>query len=322
MNVLITSAGRRTSLLQAFKKATASRSGKLWASDIDGIAPTLYMADEAIRSPRVSDESYIEFLLALVEKNNIRLIVPTIDTELPKLSQNEKLFNDIGCILATSDFNLVDICQDKWKTVQVFSNMGIRVPESWLPEKYDNTPEILFVKPRNGSASVNTHKVTKNQLPNILQQVPDAIIQEYLPYDEITVDALMDFSGNLVHYVLRKRIRTIGGESIQGITISDELYRPFLINLFNQIGLLGGRGPLTVQLFLGKEGPILSEINPRFGGGFPLGLAAGGIYPEWLLQMIEGQTVSSRVGEYKTGIYMTRYYSEIITDHPLWDISS
>ncbi len=318
MNVLITSAGRRTSLLIAFKKALLQRNGKVLAGDIDGLAPSLFMADEVIRLPRVTENSYVDYLLELVKKKNLKLIVPTIDTELPILAANKKDFNELGCMLATSDLNMVNISQDKWQTVCTFYAVGIQVPASWLPHKYDDAPEDLFIKPRNGSASINAFRTTKNDLSQIIPKVPNPIIQEHLPYDEITIDALLDFSGNLIHYVPRRRIRTIGGESIQGVTISDDSNRTFLLELFKQISLLGGRGPVTVQVFLGPEGPILSEINPRFGGGFPLGLAAGGNYPEWLLQMIEGRKVESRIGEYQTGLYMTRYYSEIITENPFW----
>ena len=318
MNVLITSAGRRTSLLMAFKKAVLQRNGTVLAGDIDGLAPSLFMADDVIRLPRVTEKFYVDCLLELVKKKSIKLIVPTIDTELPILAAKKKDFNKLGCMLATSDLNMINICQDKWQTVCNFSRIGIRVPASWLPYKYDDAPEEVFIKPRNGSASINTFRTTKKELAQMITRVPNAIIQEYLPFSEVTIDALFDFSGNIIHYVPRRRIRTIGGESIQGVTISDDSNRTFLLELFKQISLLGGRGPVTVQVFLGPEGPILSEINPRFGGGFPLGLAAGGNYPEWLLQMIEGRKVESKIGEYQTGLYMTRYYSEIITETPFW----
>jgi len=302
----------------AFKKAVQKKNGKVFAGDIDGLAPSLYVADEAIKLPRITDDSYIDFLLNLVAEKGIKLIVPTIDTELPMLAANNTSFLELGCMVATSDIGFVKVCQDKWVTVEYFSKAGIRVPTSWLPDNYEGVPNEIFIKPRNGSASINTFKTAKQELQQIISRVPNAIIQEYLPYDEITVDALMDFSGNLIHYVPRIRIRTVGGESIQGCTVSDLALRPFLLKLFDQIKNLGGKGPATVQIFLSPEGPILSEINPRFGGGFPLGLAAGGNYPEWLVRMVEGKTVESMVGQYQVGLYMTRYYSEIITETPFW----
>jgi carbamoyl-phosphate synthase large subunit len=75
---------------------------------------------------------------------------------------------------------------------------------------------------------------------------------------------------------------------------------------------------VTLQAFLTDEGPLLSEINPRFGGGFPLTLAAGGDYPEWIMQMLEGRCVPPRLGDYEVDLYMTRYHAELIGQKPLW----
>jgi carbamoyl-phosphate synthase large subunit len=81
---------------------------------------------------------------------------------------------------------------------------------------------------------------------------------------------------------------------------------------------LGAAGPLTIQAFLTSDGPVLSEINARFGGGFPLALAAGGAYPAWLLDLVDGRAVTPRLGEYESGLYMTRYHVEVITRTPRW----
>ena len=81
---------------------------------------------------------------------------------------------------------------------------------------------------------------------------------------------------------------------------------------------LGAVGPLTLQAFLTPDGPVLSEINARFGGGFPLGLAAGADYPRWLLAMVAGETLEPRLGAYESGLFMTRYYVEHFTRRPAW----
>jgi carbamoyl-phosphate synthase large subunit len=143
-------------------------------------------------------------------------------------------------------------------------------------------------------------------------------VQEYIEAPEITVDALLDLTGEVIHLVPRIRLKTVGGESVQGVTMPDEPIRPWLLEVLGVISSLGGRGPVTIQAFLTPEEPTLIEVNPRFGGGFPLTLEAGGDYPKWIVEMIEGRRVEPRLGEYRKGLFMTRALEEIYVDGG-WD---
>ncbi len=319
MNVLITSAGRRTSLLRAFQKHAGQRGGRVLAADMDPLAPTLHLADGAATLPPLDDPTYMDRLLEVVCEHEIRLLVPTIDTELSLLAANADVLRGAGCMPLISSPGLVRITGDKALTMETFSARGIRTPRSWLPDSLAEAelPDRLFVKPRDGSASKHTYAVDRGALDDVLGRVPNAIVQEHVPGQEITIDALLDLQGRPLHYVPRERIRTLAGESIQGVTISDEPFRDWMLKLLGAVSDLGGIGPMTLQAFLTGEGdPVFSEINPRFGGGFPLAYAAGGEYPDWLLQMLEGKRLASRFGEYEVGLCMTRYYSEIFTGRP------
>ena len=310
----------------AFKKAAGARGGRVLAGDMDSLAPALYLADEPVCLPPVSGDEYIEFLKGVVERYRVGLIVPTIDTELPFLAAGQEEFLRLGCRVLISHPDCVQVLTDKWKAVCSFSDYGVRVPisrtaDTLSADEVSELPDDLFVKPRNGSASMHTYQCTRGELAEILPLVPNAIIQEYLPYPEITIDALIDFDGAVIHFVPRRRIRTVGGESIQGVTIIDSEVNAWLLRVLQVVSELGGRGPMTLQAFLSPDGPILSEINPRFGGGFPLALAAGGDYPEWIIQMLEGKKIEPRIGLYRGNLYMTRYYSELIIEEPVWVVS-
>ena len=148
--------------------------------------------------------------------------------------------------------------------------------------------------------------------------VANPIVQEELGGPEITIDALIDFDGKPLHYVPRTRLRTLAGESILGVTIDDGEIREWLERLINAAAALGARGPITCQAFLTASGPVLIDVNPRFGGGFPLAHAAGGHYPEWILALQRGESVEPRLGEYERGLYMTRYNVEHFTREQLW----
>jgi carbamoyl-phosphate synthase large subunit len=320
-SILVSCAGRRVSLLGLFQEAAHSNGWSVIAGDCDPLAPSLYLADQAVRLPRVTSEDYIPELLRLVEEREIRLIVPTIDTELLILAANAEQFLGVGCRVLISSPEFVEVCGDKWELTARYSQRGIATAASWLPPVGGQValPGKLFVKPRDGSASANIYSTDREGLNEVLRLVPNAIIQEELQGDEITIDALIDFEGEPIHYVPRVRIRTLAGESIQGRTIPDSGVRDWIVNCLALSARMGARGPITLQAFLTTNGPVLTEINPRFGGGFPLGYAAGAHYPEWILQMLEKQKLRPMLGDYSSGVFMTRYHREHFFTAPLWE---
>ncbi len=321
LNVLITSAGRRTSLVRAFQNACRPGAGKVLAADIDPLAPALYIADRAIELPRATDPDYPLALLDTIKRHEVGLVVPTIDTELLALASCAELIAREDCVALVSSEEFVRITLDKWRLVRLFGSRGIRVPKSWLPHDLTSIGELpveLFIKPRTGSAGENAFALSRDRLRHGVELVPNPMIQERILAPEMTVDCYVGLRQPCWHYVPRLRIRTVGGESIQGVTISDRNIRNWLLCVLQIVRDSGGIGPITLQAFLSDGGPVLSEINPRFGGGFPLTNAAGGRYPEWIVRTLEGETVRPSPGDYTDGVYMTRYYVEHFTQEPLW----
>jgi carbamoyl-phosphate synthase large subunit len=320
-SILVTSAGRRTSLLRAFLEAAEKWNWRVIAGDRDALAPALYFADEAVKLPSIECEQYRQRLFDIVSERSVRLIVPTIDTELPLLAHLTSELRELGCTVLVSSLDFISITGDKWSTMKCFREEGIAVPRSWLPDDIEGqeVPDQLFIKPRDGSASQNAFSTTSDQLGQSLKRVPHAIIQERLAGPEITIDALLDLDGRPIHFIPRQRIRTLGGESIQGVTMDDGELRNWIVEVLRIASTHGARGPLTLQAFLTESGPVLTEINPRFGGGFPLTRAAGGDYPRWILDELHGNKRNECFGEYKRSLYMTRYYAEHFTERLLWE---
>jgi carbamoyl-phosphate synthase large subunit len=319
--VLVTSAGRRTGLVRAFVEAAHARGGVVFAGDVDGLAPALFVADEALQTASTGAPDYLARLVDQVGRHSIDLLVPTIDTELPMLAAGRTELERAGCRLALSTASFVEITLDKFLSVEAFGRAGVAVPRSWLPPT-DGTADLpaeLFVKPRQGSASKDTYRIERGELDRILGLVPNAIVQEVLGGPEITIDALLDFDGRPIHFVPRIRLKTVGGESVQGVTLDhDERIESWIEGVLEVCASLGALGPLTIQAFLTPAGPVLSEVNPRFGGGYPLALAAGGSYPAWLLEMVGGGRVEPRLRDYEAGLYMTRANTEVFVRQPRW----
>jgi carbamoyl-phosphate synthase large subunit len=322
LNVLVTAAGRRTSLVRAFVEAAHSRgAGVVFAGDVDGLAPALSIADVGLRTLKNNDPRYVADLVEIVERNSIGLVVPTVDSDLRVLARGRRLFDRVGCRLAVSSLSFIAVTLDKFATGSTFGQAGVAVPRSWLPPigRAVHLPSEVFVKPRRGSASLDTYRVSRANLDGVLRIVRRPVVQEVLIGPEITIDALLDLDGRPIHFVPRIRIKTLGGESIQGVTMDhDEGLETWIERVLGICSSLGAVGPLTIQAFLTPRGPVLSEVNPRFGGGFPLAMAAGGAYPAWLLDMVAGQPVEPRLREYEPGLYMTRYNVEIFTRQPRW----
>jgi carbamoyl-phosphate synthase large subunit len=310
VNVLFTSAGRRVELLRAFRRAYGKLNlpGQILATDIDPLAPALQEADDPRIVPRLDDPAYIPALLDIVRREKIAMVFPLIDPDIPILSAHYEEFQQAGARVMTPPPEGVETATDKWKTFQMYSASQIPVARSWLPKDFrvEDAEFPLIVKPRRGSAGKGVFKVENpSQLSYILSYAEDAMIQEYLPGPEITSDVICNREGKVWAVVNRRRIEIRSGEVAKGVTLWDERIARWCIEVAQAIR---ATGPITVQCMLRDGEPRFTEINARFGGGCPLGIAAGADYPLWYLCEAAGLDPEvPPLGSYRQGLYMTRF---------------
>lgn len=308
LRVLVLSAGRRVALVRLFKEAVGER-GHVFVTDFDRLSPAAHFADARFDIGPFSGPQYGPKLLELVAREKIDLVVPTIDPDLPLLAELRSQLEALGCKALISSPEVIRIGNDKWETFKLFRQSGVPTIPSWLPGE-SGLPPKLFVKPRNGSASKDCYPATVDELPNLLSVVPNPIIQKRMEGAEITVDAFISSHGEIAHFVPRLRLKTLGGESIQGRTISDESVNVVVRQGLAALAIIGARGPITLQAFLEPEGPLLSEVNARFGGGYPLTQAAGGKYVDWVVEETLGFKPKIDPA-YVVGLEMSRYLEEL-----------
>ena len=286
-NIIITSAGQRVALVRDFKETLVRfyAEAKVFTTDMNPeLAPAAYVSDGCFEVLRVTDENYISQLLDICKKNEIGMIVPTIDTELLVLAENKKLFNDNDIIVCVSDLDFIKVCRDKRNTGDFLEKHNIRVPKA--VDKYNPTFP-LFAKPYDGSLSTNLHYIKNaEELTQDILDDPKLLFMEYIDketYKEYTIDMYYGTDNCVKCIVPRERIKIRAGEINKGRTVKCPLMDYIKERLDKIEGCIGC---ICIQVFFNPltEDVVGIEINPRFGGGYPQSYAAGGNYPEMLIK--------------------------------------
>lgn len=312
MRVLLTSSGRRVSLLRAFKRAVSTEpGGKVFAADLDPTAPTLLTADNAYVLPPIDSECYLTELMHVCVHERVNVVVPLIDPELLVLANAKARFLSAGVVLAVSDLECVRVANDKLLTYQCFSDLGVPSVSTITVDEAVEALDVgslrfpVVVKPRDGSAG-KAVSICKNQfeLRCAAVRVPNPIVQEFIEGVEVTIDVLGDGRGSMLGLVPRKRLKVRAGEVERGVTVDDALFRRWVELIVKSLKPFG---PINIQCFVNERGVKFSELNARFGGGYPLADAAGARFPEMLLELARGRVPPARIGQYERGLVMTRF---------------
>lgn len=312
MNILILSCGTRNKIVQYFKKEF-SGFGKVVATDTSLLAPALYEADSYYIVPKISDENYIETILSICKKEEIELLFSLIDPELSLIAKNKKLFKDNGCTPLISNSEIVDLCFDKMHMFEYLKKSNIQTPKTYcsLPELVEdlNGKSIqfpLFAKPRNGSASIGISVINNmKELETVFSQNDEIIVQEYMQGKEFGVDAYIDMiSGELVSLFIKEKVKMRAGETDKSISVKNEKIESMLIDFVKKTNF---RGVIDIDIFENQDQYYLSEVNPRFGGGYPHAYGSGVNFPKLIKNNMLGFENPVDIGNYDEDIYMLKY---------------
>ncbi|SFN39531.1 carbamoyl-phosphate synthase large subunit [Algoriella xinjiangensis] len=314
-NILVTSAGQRVSLVKAFQKEIKklNENNKVYTVDLNPmLAPACHISDGYRTVKRVTEKDYISDLLQICKELEIKIIIPTIDTELLILAENKQLFLEVGVVPIVSGLNFVKACRDKRVINQFFVENNIDIPQDL---DKNNLTFPLFIKPYDGSLSKDTFLIqNESELTDYHFENPKLMFMEYIDHakhDEYTVDTYYDKTGALKCVVPRKRIFVRAGEVNKGITHKNEIVeyvKERLSFIENAVGCL------TMQFFFNQETKriIGIEINPRFGGGYPLSYLAGANYPKYIIdEYILGKEVDY-FNDWENNLLMLRYDDEVL----------
>jgi carbamoyl-phosphate synthase large subunit len=265
--------------------------GRVFAVDSSRSAPAFHLADAAWTVPPCTSADFVPAMLELCGREQIGLIVPTIDTELPAYARHRADFAAIGATAAVSGPETVSIAADKLSTHRWLTDNGFPTVRQALPEEVLAHPETwsfpLIAKPRGGSAGMGVICVkTMAAVKVAASERDDLVVQEIAPGWEHTVNVYVDRSGRCRCAVPHRRLEVRHGEVSKAVTVKHQ----GLMKLAQRLAeaLPDAYGALNIQCFVTDGDVRIIEINPRFGGGYPLAHAAGADFPRWLLQETAG----------------------------------
>jgi len=303
--VLFTCAGMRVDIITAFGDAGATTV----AVDASPFAPALYHADAYELVPLKDDPQYVPRLREIVVMHEVGLIVPVTDIDQGVVSARR---DELGAPVLLPDDDVVRRTADKYLAHVVLEEHGIASPPTWLPaELPDNLPFPVLVKARTGYGSRNIFRARdRAELDFFLGHTEvESMVQARCAGEEFSIDVFCDLDGRCLNAIPRTMIESKGGESIKGMTVDDAE----LIELGQRVAeALPLKGPGTVQCFREPDGTLpVTDVNPRFGGAFPLPTAAGSRYPELAIAFANGERPEPSVGVFQAEIVMTRYLSHV-----------
>lgn len=312
MNILILSAGTRNKIVQYFVK-TLNGTGKVIATDMSNLAPAIYEADKYYIVPKMTAPEYLDVVLDICKKEEITGVLSLIDPELSLLAENREKFEAIGTTVIGSSYALCEMSLDKFQMYSWLETHGYRCAKSYMDKDAfyaDVDAGVItypvFVKPARGSASISISKVYDRETVELLFAHEDGLmIQEFLDGQEIGADVYIDMvSHEVVSIFTKKKLKMRAGETDKAVSFKDEKLFDLIEGFVKDAGY---NGQIDIDIFDVNGEYYISEVNPRFGGGYPHAFESGADHMKLIVNNLEGKANECVIGQYENGTYMMKY---------------
>ena len=312
MNILILSTGTRNKIVQYFKKAIGNN-GVVVATDMSEIAPAIYEADKFYKVPRMTDEGYIDVIFDICKKESINGILTLIDPELSLLAKHKDEFKALGVTVVGSSYELCERALDKMEMFDWLTDHGYNCAKSYVDkEKFYSDVDAglitypVFVKPVRGSASIAISKVYDKKTVELLFSHNDNLmIQEFLDGQEIGADCYIDMiSHETVSIFTKKKLLMKAGETDKAVSFKYAKLFALIEKFINDSGWIG---QIDIDIFEVDGEYYISEVNPRFGGGYPHAYECGVNHMQYIIKNLCHIVNEKNIGNYEEGIVMMKY---------------
>ncbi len=318
MNILILSCGTRNKLIRYFKEP-GNGIDRVIGTDCSAYAPALYETDEHYLVPRMTSPDYLDIVLNICQKEKIDAVLPLQEDELFLIASNREKFTNAGVLPIVSEQNTVELCRDKYAFYHHMKRSGLPVLPSCLnlPEfqKHYEAGKInfpVFIKPVRGCGSIGIQKVDNMELLSVLCKYSsdDMLIQQFAEGEEYGVDLYVDLlSQEPVSIFTKKKLRMRAGETEKSVSVKDEKLFTLIRKTAASLSL---SGPVDMDIFCVDGDYYISEINPRFGGGYPHAHACGMNFPKLIAANAAGRKNTAAIGDYEEGVCMLKY-TDLVT---------
>lgn len=322
MNILILSAGTRDKVVQYFKQALAGE-GRVICTDCSPYAPALYDADAHYVVPRITRPGYIEEIFDICKKEAITGVLSLIDPELSLIARYEKEFRALGVTVIGSSYGLCERALNKWDMYCWMEAHGYPCAKSYITldafyEDLDRK-EIgfpVFVKPVKGSASLHISKAGDRETVEFLfSHGEQMMIQEYMDGQEIGADVYIDLlSREVVSIFTKKKLVMRAGETDKAVSFQNERLFMEIERFVKENGFCG---QIDIDIFERDGVYYFSEVNPRFGGGYPHAYACGADHMTLIKNNLAGIANERRIGCYAVNKVMMKYNEIMLIDEVL-----
>ena len=312
MNILILSAGTRNKIVQYFRKTLACK-GMVIATDMSKLAPAIYEADKYYIVPSMNDSSYLDVILDICKKEKIAGVLSLIDPELSLLAENREKFAAVGTTVIGSSYALCEMSLDKFEMYNWLMAHGYKCAKSYMDKEafYSDVAAGRitypgFVKPARGSASISISKVyDRETIEQLFAHNEDLMIQEFLDGQEIGADVYIDMvSHEVVSIFTKKKLKMRAGETDKAVSFKDEALFSLIERFVKEAGY---NGQIDIDIFdVGGE-YYISEVNPRFGGGYPHAYESGADHMKLIVNNLDGRANAPAIGQYADGTCMMKY---------------
>lgn len=318
--ILFTNVGRRGRLMADFRESIGEDT-TIVASDNWSVAPALFKADKYYLTPKIWEDCYVDKLLEICKKENVKAITSLIDPEIEILAHHRDIFVKEGIIPLCPSEHSAELCFDKYKMFEYLTEKGINTVLTF--QSLENFKAAyaegkitfpVFIKPRTGSGSVGAVKVrTMGELEaKFRENAFDYIIQEFMDCEDCDADVYVDaFSHKTIAAFSKRKIETRIGGASKTISFIDQKLFDFIDQIIDQFEFSGA---LDMDFFYRDGVYYLSEINPRFGGAYLHAYGAGVDFPKMIRNNIMGIVNEPQIGQYKSGVIMLMYDDVVITD--------
>lgn len=314
MNVLITNVGRRGYLVD-FLRNTPDFNGKIYVSDCCKSASGLFSDnDGAFYLPKpLNDENlYIQELVKLCHKLDVSIVFPVIDPEIDILSRYVDELKRENINVVVSDSRVLGIAYNKLMMNKFLEDNGFNVPKTYTDlesfNKAFKSSEISFpviLKPIYGSGSAETYKIKSiEQLKGLFHE--GLMIQQLIVGHEYGCDVLNNLEKEPVRCVVKRKLSMRAGETDKAITVKDKRIQNEAIRLGRCLGHIGN---LDSDVLDDGDKLYFIDLNPRFGGGYPITHSSGVNYLDLIIKMYQGEKISPDFENYNEDVLVMKTVS-------------